>query len=279
MRTALTEADMTAFEPTEKVGLIATIDPEGHPHLTLLSAFQGISPTTMVLGQFSEGESKRNMQENRSIWFLVMTLDKRFWTGSAVWTGLKREGPEYEMFNKKPMFRYNTYFGVTTVHYFDLLEIEGPSPLPMGSIVRGAVLTLLFRGLARRAEAANALNPFSRKLFDALDSLTFLSYLNEKKIPVILPIIQCQSADAGTLAVSTVPYGDRLAAIPPGTEAAVFCMNLSMENVMVRGLWEGIRNFGPVRMGRLAIDYGYNSMPPAHGRIYPPVPLEPVREF
>ena len=34
-----------------------------------------------------------------------------------------------------------------------------------------------------------------------------------------------------------------------------------------------------IQTGIVDIDWVYNSMPPAHGQIYPPVPLIPVTEW
>ena len=62
------------------------------------------------------------MQQTGKIGFAILTLDKKLWRGKALWTHLKKEGPEYEVYNQQPMFRYNTYFGINTVHYLDLKE-------------------------------------------------------------------------------------------------------------------------------------------------------------
>jgi hypothetical protein len=51
---------------------------------------------------------------------------------------------------------------------------------------------------------------------------------------------------------------------------------LSMEDVVLRGEFEGIHRQGMVQCGRIMVDWIYNSMPPAPGQIYPPKSLEPV---
>ena len=80
------ERAMTAFEPEAKVGLLATVNPRGLPHLTLITAMQAKTPTEMIWGQFSEGISKKNVRENPRTGFLIMTLDRSMWRGAAVWT-------------------------------------------------------------------------------------------------------------------------------------------------------------------------------------------------
>ena len=52
------EDEMKHFEPEAKVGLIATVNPEGLPHITLITALQAKTPTELIWGQFSEGKAK-----------------------------------------------------------------------------------------------------------------------------------------------------------------------------------------------------------------------------
>ena len=54
-----------------------------------------------------------------------MSREKELWRGKARWTGEASSGDDYEMYNRKPMFRYNSYFGIHTVHYLDLVEFSG----------------------------------------------------------------------------------------------------------------------------------------------------------
>jgi hypothetical protein len=49
--------------------------------------------------------------------------------------------------------------------------------------------------------------------------------------------------------------------------------------VLVRGVFRGFRRTMGLALGTVDIKWVYNSMPPAHGQIYPEVPLEPVLDF
>jgi hypothetical protein len=118
-KTSFNKEDITAFEPAEKIGIVASINPDGLPHITLITSLQANGPDQITLGEFCKGLSKQHIQQNPEIAFLVLTLDKKFWRGKARWTHLRKEGPEYERYNRIPMFRYNTYFGINTVHYLD----------------------------------------------------------------------------------------------------------------------------------------------------------------
>jgi hypothetical protein len=273
-----TDEDIRALEPNEKVALVATVDPGGLPHITLITSLQALAPDRMVLGEFSRGLSKEYMQKNNNIGFLIMTLDRRMMRGTARWTHLKKEGPEYEMMNEKPMFRYNTYFGINTVHYFDLVESTPRGGLPMGGILLSTLKTMLARGAVRR-KISQVLTPFALSILDRIDTLKFLSYVNPEGFPVIIPLIQCRAADSGRLAFSPAPYAAEVAAIPKGAPVAVFAMTMKMEDILVRGIYNGVKRRRGISLGTIDIEWAYNSMTPAHGQIYPEVALEPVSRF
>jgi len=270
---------MQAFEPAEKIGLVGCVNPDGQVHLTLITSIMAPGPGQLTLGQFCMGLSKWYMQMNPHVGFLVMTMDRRLWRGKARWTHKRTEGPEYEVYNEIPMFRYNTYFGINTVHYLDLVETYGKEKLPMGKIVPAAVATRIARGKAAPREKERILKPFAQNLFDKLDSLKFISYLGGDGFPVIIPAIQCQTAGSRRIVFSARPYADELGVIEKGAAVTVLGLNLKMQSVLVRGTFQGFRKIRLTTLGILDIDWVYNSMPPSHGQIYPEVKLEPVTAF
>src|SRR5512138_1873852 len=140
---AFSEEEMRAFEPALKIGMLATVNPQGQPHLTMISSLKAGSSTTVTFGQFIEGTSKHNLQQNPNTGFLIMTLDKQLWRGKARWTHLERSGADFEWYNNVPMFRYNAYFGIHTVHYLDLIAHTGREELPMNAVIFAAVKTIL----------------------------------------------------------------------------------------------------------------------------------------
>jgi hypothetical protein len=279
MKNNFTEADMKAFKPAEKVGIIATVTPEGLPHMSLLTSVMAAKPDQLTVGEFCQGKSKEYMQLNSKIGFAILTLDKKLWRGKALWTHLKKEGPEYEIYNNQPMFRYNTYFGINTVHYFDLKETTDGKTLPLASVVKSALLTKMAKGSAAKGNSERLLSHFGEKLFNGLDSIKFLSFIGDDGFPVIIPVIQCQAADSRRLAFHPGAFGDDLNMLKQGMTLAVFCLTMQMEDVLARGIFNGYSRYRGIKMGTLDIDWVYNSMPPNHGRIYPPVTLERVVNF
>ncbi len=279
MKTSFTEQEMKSFEPAEKIGLVACVNPEGLPHISLITSIMALKPNQITLGQFCKGLSKQYIQENPHIAFLIMTMDKKMWRGRAKWTHLKNEGPEYERYNEIPMFRYNTYFGINTVHYLDLMETSDALDLPMTKIILSALLTKLAKGMVKTKMEDRILKPFAEDLFNQLGSLKFIAYIGPDGFPVLVPVIQCQAADSRRLVFYPMAFQDELLRVPKDTTVAVFGLTMKMEDVLVRGTFRGFNRIMGLRFGTIDIEWVYNSMPPAHGQIYPEVALEPIVDF
>ena len=271
--------DIEAFKPESKVGLLATINENGLPHITLITTIQANGPAEVVWGQFTEGKSKKNVLKNHNTGFLIMTLDKNLWRGKAVWRESKKEGPEYVYFNKLPMWRYNSYFGLHTIHYMDLVETTEKAALPIAGIVISALLTKFSKTAAKTKNSEIIMNKWTVNLLNKLDALKFLSYVTEDGFPVIIPLLQCQAADSQRIVFHPGVYADELLAIKEGAEVAVFGLTLEMQDVLVRGKFMGYKKHQTVKLGRVDIDWVYNSMPPLVGQIYPPTEIKTVEDF
>src|SRR4030042_1665614 len=127
--TSFSPGDILSTEPAMKIGLLATVNPAGLPHVTLISSLMACTSQQLAFGQFTEGLSKQHILNNPKTGFLIMDLDKTLWRGKATFTYSTKEGAENDYFNNVPMFRYNAYFGIHTVYYLDLLSLTGKEPL------------------------------------------------------------------------------------------------------------------------------------------------------
>jgi hypothetical protein len=257
------------LKSTYKVGLVATIDDAGEPHITFISTLQANSETQMITGEFIKGLSKDHMQARNKVGFFSMSLEKKWTSGKANWTHLKKNGDAFEMYNRVPMFRYNTYFGIHTVHYFDLVDIAPNRPLKMGAIITNAVFNIIQRGFFKRKNQPNALKPWAYSLLKGLGTLKFIAYIGEDGYPVIVPIIQAQACSKSRIVLPKNPYAQQLDGLKSGMKVAIMGANLDMETLLVKGEFSGFKNglFGKV--GHVDIARVYNAMPPVHGYIYP----------
>ena len=279
VRDRFEENDLPYFEADGKVGLLATVSPEGLPHVTLITAMQATDPRHLIFGQFCEGRGKRYAEANHSVGFLFMSLDKRLWRGTARWTGKADSGPEHELMNRKPMWRYNSYFGIHTVHYLDLVSVTPAQRLSMGAVIRGVLSAALSKGRFAGAGVGNgperALNPWSQAFISRPGNLKFVSYVGEDGYPRVIPQFAATCADGRRIFLPGVEYAEELTLIPEGASVAVFTMSLDMEDVLARGAFRRASSGGVI-----TVDWVYNSMPPVAERIYPPTDLaEKVLEF
>ena len=123
------------------------------------------------------------------------------------------------------------------------------------------------------------LNLWTQQLLNKLDNLKFLSYVGSDGYPVIIPTIQAMASGSEQVIYSTSAFRQDLLAIPAGAPVAVFGMSLQMEDVLMRGEYQGLRRFAGVQCGVVKVDWVYNPMPPRPQQIYPKVKVEPVVTF
>jgi hypothetical protein len=276
---AFEHEDIRDFEPEAKIGLIATINPQGQPHITLISSIRAKTITQLIWGQFTEGLSKAHVKTNPKTGFLILTMDKQLWRGKATWTHEETHGEDYEMYNNQPMFRYNAYFGINTVHYMDLVETYGRENLPLGHIVISSLLTKIAKSSAKTVTKGHILKPWAEALFNRLSALKFITHIDNEGFPRIIPLLQCQASNSRRISFSPLAYQEELSSIDTGTTVAVFGLTMDMEDILIRGSFVGFDRYRSIQLGVIDIEWVYNSMPPKQGQIYPPKEVSPVVNF
>ncbi len=260
----ITEETKNAFETEYKCAMTSVVDDEGYPHLSFITTIMAKSETELTSGEFIKGISKDWIEQKKKIGFIVMTLDKKWWTGTAKWTHKTNMGKEYDKYNQIPMFRYNTYLGIHMVHYYDLVEISEEHNLDMAGVIANAVLNIIIKPFYNKKSAPKALSVWAYKLLKDIASLKFISFTGEDGYPRIYPIVQAQACNKGRIMIPLHPYGKELGALRDGMKVAILGSTLSMENVLVKGIFSKTgKGLGYVDITRV-----YNSLPPKHGYIY-----------
>jgi len=174
------------------------------------------------------------------------------------------------------MFRYNSYFGIHTVHYLDLVEATGKENLSLPSLVVGSVVARLGRLLTRGGRGA-VLNALTQMLLGSARSLKFAAFVDAQGFPVIVPGVA--AAAKGRLLVLSGRFGRELASLALGVQVAVYAINLEMESVLVRGPLVGFSRRAGFGVGTVEVNWVYNSMPPLPGVVYPRAELLAVDSF
>lgn len=269
----LTAEMIEEFAKSIKVGLVATIDDNQSPHITVLSTLMGKNDNCMMFGKFVEGLSKEFIKERPNAGFLIMNPEKEFWRGTMRYTHEAKEGEDYVQYNNQPLYRYNSYFGINTVYYFDLLKISKKYVLPMSKIIVNAIKVLLKKKRYLNKTEPLVMKPWAQKFTGKLDTLTFLSYIDKSKHPVIVPVIQAQSTGSSRILFKNEPYIEWLSPLEKGQKIAILAFSMTMETVLLKGKFSGFDASG---YGYLDIKRVYNSMPPVHKYVYPEQELKPV---
>jgi len=273
---ALDQAAMAALGVDAKIGLLATRDPEGLPHVTLITSLNAKDPTRLMFGQFCEGLGKSHLQSDPRAAFMIVNSRGRCWSGTAHWAEKASGGADLDAYNSKPMFRYNAYFGVHTVHYLDLVHYAGNHALPRLRLALGAGALAAARTLrVSDAGSVPALSNWAQRLLRSPRTLKFASWIADNGYPRLSLPLPCTAANSGRLLMSGTPAGASSGPPRPGQQLSVFAINLDMESVLVRGTW---RHRGRL-LSDLELDYVYNSMPPKQGQVYPRQPLRAISSF
>ncbi|NLB27903.1 MAG: hypothetical protein GX819_03015 [Clostridiaceae bacterium] len=268
------ERDAKDFASPYKVALIATHDEQKDVHITLLSSLMNRGDDEMVVGEFVKGLSKEFFHERPQAGFLIMNLAKEFWTGTMDFYDKKTEGPEYIAFNEMTLFRFNTYFGVHTVHYAKLREISEKRKLNMAGIGANMVRVIL-GGPFFRGRENQVFNPWTRQHTAKAGTLLFLGFTGSDGYPRLLPVIQGKSVSKSRILLTLAPYKKLGEGLKDGDRASLFAANLDMEAVLLKGTYRKLAG----GFGAVDIDRVYNSMPPIHRYIYPETPWAAVTEF
>jgi len=283
--------DMQLFQTDAKIGLLGTLNQDSLPHITLITTLQANTPKSIIWGAFTEGLSKKHVTQNPHTGFLILTPDRMMWRGKAIWKNSRQEGDEYILMNNKPLFRYNSYFGIHTVHYMDLIETYGRESLPLGQIIPAILISSILKSFMKKSKPAPIFTPFIINLLNGLDTIKCLAYIDENDYPRLIPLLQCRTLDTQHLVFSTLAYHNELSKIPENKPVAIFAVNMKMESILLRGNLRSIQPFSSFKSGRLTsvnsalsigiidVSWMYNSMPPIQGQIYPPIPIRPVKNY
>jgi len=242
-----------------KIGILATMDEKGCPHLSFISSIQGLNDKQITFGRFCEGLSKRFVEERPYAAFLALSADKRWLRGSIRYTHSEETGEVFDKYNDKPLFHCNAYAGFNRIYFFDLISIEEILKLPMPKILLGLAVSRI-KAVFVSDSSHGALSRFGQSLLSDAGALKFLCWEEDEDLSNIVPIVQASPAGSDRIVFSAIPYGEDFAHVKIGAKAAILALNTQMQSVLVKGMLTS--------KGLLAIDRVYNSMPPKNEYIY-----------
>ena len=262
-----------------KLAILATIDPRGWPHLTLISFNKARSKNQVVWGQFTEGLSKKYVFENPKQGVTYMNIDMpfKFLQIKADFSHVETEGEDLVYFNNTKLMRYLTYVNIVRAFYEDIISCTQLRALPIGGIAKGIVKDILGKGGLKTGLDEKRLNVIGLKLFKGPINPKFIGYIDPSDgYPIVIPCIQLQAVDNNRL---VFPIGsvlkEDLMQIPVDSKVAVFGANFDLASQLVNGTFVGIQKSRGIKFGVIEIEEIYNSAPPLPGVIYPEIQTRP----
>lgn len=280
----LSEKAIKFTQPEMMLKLIATIDERGWPHLTIITSNQAFDRNEIVWGQFSRGNSKKNVQEvnpKQGIFYMTIEMPFKCMRVKAKFTHTKKEGKALQHFNKMELLRYMTYMNVYKVYYSDVIAVSPIKKLSILGLISGILKTLIAKGGIKTERKEEALNVIGYDLFTGVMNPKFLTYVDPQDgYPVIIPVIQLQAADHNRLVFSPSLFKEELNNIPEGTKVAVIALNMDLASQVAKGTFRGYQRSRLMKVGIIDIEECYNSAPPLPGKYYPELEVrEKVTDF
>jgi len=265
--------------------MVATIDPRGWPHLTLLSFSRAKSPTEVVWGQFTEGLSKKYVRMNpkQGLFFMNGEMPFSFFQVKVNLDHIKQGGEDCEFFSRQPMLRYMTYTNVHTCYYNKVLAATEVRALPLGGIVKGMLGNLWAKTATKTKGGEQKIEDIGSQIFNGLTTAKLICYIDSDGYPVVYPCFQMRSPDRNKIVFNLMQFGDELKQIPIGSHVSLFGAipaNMELLDQMINGTLTGFKKYRGVTFGIIEIDEVYKCMPPLTGVIYPEIQVrEKVTDF
>ncbi len=134
-------------------------------------------------------------------------------------------------------------------------------------------------GMVAPKNRERVLNPYGQNLLASPTTLKFLSFTGKDGYPVLIPLVPCMTAGSKRLVFPARLLDGFPDRIENNMDMAVFALKTSLESVLVRGKFIGVKQVLGIGTGMIDLNWVYNSMPPNAGQIYPEKPLKPVTSF
>nr|QEE16872.1 hypothetical protein DSAG12_02702 [Candidatus Prometheoarchaeum syntrophicum] len=261
--------------------LLATIDPRGWPHITMISFNRAKTPDQVVWGEFTKGTSKRNVLQNpkQGAFYMNAVMPYKFLQAKMIYTHRMTGGEDCEYFSRGQMLRYNTYMNVEKAYYNSVESVTPVMDLKILPIAKGLILDLFAKRKANDSNSEDKLHRLGYDLYNNPFNPKFISIIDpDDGYPIIIPCFQLRAPDRSKLIFTYSHFKEDLEKLKIGAHVSTFAViadEIELINLVVQGTFIGTQKFGNVKCGIIEIDEVYNSMPPLPGIIYPTLKTRP----
>lgn len=269
---------ITFTTPEIMLKLLATIDPAGYPHVTLISSSVAVDGSTIKWGEFTRGRSKQHVLANpkQGVFYMTTAMPFKFMQAKMDFTRCSTEGADAADFNQMALFRYNTYMRISKVYFNTVVAASPVRDLSLGGIVRGIVASGWAKGSMRTGTIEHRLPAWGETLFNGPVNPKVACFLDPADgYPVLVPCFQARPVERKRISFPLTQFADDLQRLEPGDKVAFHALDMETSNLLVKGTFVEFQRGRGVRHGIVDIDEVYNGMPPVPGVLFPPASTRP----
>ncbi len=260
----IADEDIPKFRPELMVKLLATIDEQQHPNLVLIISLEARDNETVMFGEFITGKSKRNLELNSKCATAFMTLANEFWAIKGDFTDWAYEGPDYEYYNEKPLFKNNAYTGIARVAHINVKEVFSKRNVklqrPLLRVLKG------FKKETAPSGSTEILPAMVDKIFRGPSNLKYLAFVDADGYPLIIPTMHLLPAEGSRLIFTPADYKEDIDRIKVGTFVTTYTLYIEeLLSYQVKGTYQGLQTYQDTEVGVINIEEVYCTMPPKAG--------------
>ncbi|NVM27910.1 MAG: pyridoxamine 5'-phosphate oxidase family protein [Candidatus Helarchaeota archaeon] len=261
----LADEDIPEFKPELMIKLLATLDENQHPNLVLIISLEAKDNDTLMFAEFLKGKTKKNVERNPKCTAAFMSLGNDYWVVKGDFTHWSYEGPEYEYYNEKSLFKNNAYFGITRVGYIDIKQV-----IPKRKIKVQRPLIRLIKGYIKEGQDKTVkpkiLPLLVEKIFRAPSNLKYIAFIDEDGYPLIVPTMHLLPTPTNQLVFTAAEFQEDLSHLKEGMFVTAFAMNIEeLLMYQIKGKYQGTQAYQESKLNIIAIEEIYCLMPPRAG--------------
>jgi len=247
---------------------LATQDAAGRPNIVPIISLDAADARTLVFAELFIWKTRNNLAADPRVGVTVITEDLHAWTLRGRFRHFVDGGPYVQHMNRKEMFRYNAYVGVSRV---GIIDVEEVSTIHAFSKLRIAAGFLKAKALGRWT-ASQTRHPLPHRVaekFARSNAVKAIAFRNGNGFPHAIPLFSLVPSPSGHLVFSPEAMAGPLANLALSTPIAASVITMDPIAYQIKGTYEGCRSTPLGRLGRISCQDVYSASPPLPGERIP----------
>ena len=236
MAKVLAEELSDALKIFENPKFWVTRDRDGEPNIALVMTWNVFEEDTLIYGDFMTYKTRQNIEADRRMALLVMTMNLDSWLIKADFEEFHRNDEYYEFIAMTPLFRYNQYTNARAAGVAQ--AIWASENFRVGKV---SVLTSFLRAKRKRGRVPVVTTqegnmPYNvRSRFDKMAAVKILSFVDDDGYPRAFPALGMVSASDNTLVVDRAEERRRGFSLKDGQRVAISLVTMEPQVFQVKG--------------------------------------------